>query len=201
MGLGRVNRRWEELARNDPFWAIVSDPAKRGNRWEVEEFFRTGKEQVARILDRLQELHCRPGTGKVLDFGCGAGRLSQALAEQFDEVHGVDVSETMIQLARRYNAHGARCVYHRVERPPLPFPDGSFDLVYSELTLQHIPPRPARRYIRELLRVLAPGGTLVFQEAADPVEPGTPASPADRLKRAIKRLLPRPVLDALRNSS
>lgn len=199
MGLKRINRRWDELARSDPFWAIVSDPAKRGNRWDAEEFFRNGREQIEQTLGRLEELGCLPEPGRALDFGCGAGRLTQAMAAHFEEAHGVDASPTMVELARTHNPHGARCTYHHVDRPPLPFPDGRFDFVLSVLTLQHIPPRPARRYIAELLRVLAPRGTLVFQEAADPILPGESHTAWERFRHRIKRLLPRPLFDALRS--
>jgi len=187
VSLRRVNRRWEELARTDPLWAILSEPSKRGNRWEANQFFRTGQEEIRNVLEHLESLGCRPERRSALDFGCGAGRLTLALASHFETAHGVDASPSMLDLARRYNKHGDRCTFHRVEQPPLPFPDG-----------QHIPPRSARRYILELVRTIAPGGVATFQEAADPLPPADPARVGSRLKYRISRALPRPMADALR---
>ncbi len=198
MSLRRVQRTWERLARTDPLWAILSDPAKRGNRWEVGEFFRTGEEEIQGVMDHLDRLGLRPRRDRALDFGCGVGRLTQALALHFREVHGLDISRSMAESARRHNRHGGRCTYHWSAAPRLPFADSGFDFVYSVLTLQHMPRRLAAGFIGELLRVLGPGGVLVFQEAAEPL-----AAPGDtgvwsRLKRLLSRALPRGVIEALR---
>lgn len=199
MGVRRTNRRWEALARRDPLWAIVSEPAMRGNRWDEAAFYESGREAVQKTLAEVEALGLGPVRGPALDFGCGAGRLTWALAERLEDVHGVDVSPTMIRLARERSHDGPRPVFHLVERPPLPFPDGRFRFVLSELTLQHIPPPTARRMIREFLRVLAPGGVAVFQEAADPVLPGAPPDRWRRLIHRLKLALPRPVFDAVRS--
>ena len=131
MSLSRIRRQWEALGAADPLWAVLSDPAKRGNRWDVEEFFRTGREEVRATLAWLAELGVAPRGGAALDFGCGVGRLTQALAGHFDEVHGVDVAASMVALARRYDRHGGRCSFHVNTSDRLPFEDGRFSLVLS----------------------------------------------------------------------
>src|SRR5437867_285535 len=141
MSLRRVRRNWERLARTDPLWAILSDPAKRDNQWDVREFFRTGEEEIQAALDALARLGLRPRRDRALDFGCGVGRLTQALALHFREVHGLDISLSMVERARRHNRHGARCTYHCSGARELPFADSGFDFVYSVLTLQHMPRR------------------------------------------------------------
>jgi 2-polyprenyl-3-methyl-5-hydroxy-6-metoxy-1,4-benzoquinol methylase len=98
-----------------------------------------------------------------LDFGCGVGRLTEALASHFDRVCGVDISPAMIQHARNYKKSG-RSEYLLNETGDLrQFAGGRFDFVYSSITLQHMPARFATRYMVEFLRVLKPGGLLVFQ--------------------------------------
>jgi len=108
-----------------------------------------------------------------LDFGCGIGRLTQALAGHFEQVYGVDIAPRMIELAREHNRQGSRCEYRwNPENHLRSFGDGSMDMIYSWITLQHMRPRHARAYIREFLRVLAPGGLLLFQYPSRPISFG-----------------------------
>jgi SAM-dependent methyltransferase len=70
----------------------------------------------------------------------------------------------MLREAARHNRHPDRCTYHLNAAPDLAlFADSTFSFAYSTLVLQHMEPRYSKRYIREFLRVLAPGGVLVFQ--------------------------------------
>ncbi len=181
-------RRWELLAQRNPLWAILSHPQYRDGGWDVDEFFATGTATVEGLLHRLETLGITPRAGRALDFGCGVGRLTQALAAHFPQVVGVDVAPTMIALADRYNRHPGRCRYTAWDGRRLPFADGSFDLVVSLITLQHMPPRLARRALREFGRVLARPGVLTFQCAAEPLPP----------RRRIVRWLPRPAYEWLR---
>ncbi len=99
-----------------------------------------------------------------LDFGCGVGRVTQALASHFDEVTGVDIAPAMLERAGRYNRHEDRCRYVLNTQNHLRvFDSASFDLVYSRITLQHLPARHIRSYLAEFTRVLRPQGLLVFQ--------------------------------------
>jgi SAM-dependent methyltransferase len=107
-------------------------------------------------------VHVRPG--RALDFGCGVGRLTQALAGKFSECDGVDIAPSMIARANELNRFGNRCRYHVNDRNDLAlFGDDVFDLIYSDIVLQHIPPEFGAAYIRDFTGVLAPGGVLVFQ--------------------------------------
>ena len=164
MSLHSLQKNWHLFGSTDPFWAIITDPLKKGNRWDVEEFFRTGVDEAASILSQVQACWRLPEKRRALDFGCGAGRITQALGAHFDEIQGVDIAPSMIALAERYNRLGDRCHYALNAEPDLRiFPDRHFDLIYSVLTLQHMPPYLARGYLKEFLRVLRPGGALLFQ--------------------------------------
>ncbi|MFQ5844108.1 MAG: methyltransferase domain-containing protein, partial [Planctomycetota bacterium] len=157
---------WNRFGETDPLWAVLSHRDKRGNRWDAEEFFRTGRREIDEVMRDLRALELDGPRRRALDFGCGVGRLTQALARHFEEVDGVDVSPSMIRLAHAHDRQGGRCRYHLNERDDLRrFPDGRFDLVYSNITLQHMPPALSKRYLGELLRVAGPGGVLVFQLA------------------------------------
>lgn len=160
----RHQQFWDALARHDPLWAILSDPMKAGGRWRLADFMRSGEREVALLFLQLGRLGIAPRTAAALDFGCGVGRLTQALARRFETVVGVDVSARMVELARRVNRYGSRVTYVANDREDLaPVALGSVDFVYSNITLQHIAPDQAVRYIREFLRVLRPGGIAVFQ--------------------------------------
>ena len=194
MRLKALQHAWEGLARRDPLWAVLTAPDKRGNRWNETEFFATGVEAVEGILRHVESLGISFGRGKALDFGCGVGRLTQALASHFDEVHGVDIAPSMIERARSHNRWGDRCTYHVNDRDDLAlFEDGAFDFVLSLITLQHMPPAHATRYLREFVRVLAPGGVLVVQTAGEQIvlSPGS-------LRGLLRRAAPASLLRACR---
>jgi SAM-dependent methyltransferase len=163
--LPRLQKNWEQLARVDPLWAVCSDDARRGNRWTAEEFFATGETEVGRVIQYVRSLGLTPDRSlAALDFGCGVGRLTRALALHFRECHGVDISPTMIRMAREFNHDHAGCQFHLNERDDLElFPDGAFGFVYTSIVLQHIPRRLVEDYLLELTRVLRVGGILVFQ--------------------------------------
>jgi SAM-dependent methyltransferase len=185
--LAWVQENWDRFGREDPFWAVLTDPAKKGGGWDREELFATGRPEVAALLESVG--HLLPGRARALDFGCGPGRLTQALAEHFERVDGVDVAPSMVELARRLDRSGGRCVYHLNPASDLSlFADGAFDLAYSNITLQHVPPRLAEGYLAELLRVLRPGGVLVFQL---PAGRAGAEGLVPRIRRALRRAAPK----------
>ncbi len=148
----------------DPLWAILAYPDRLGNRWSAEEFFATGEDQVGEYFAALEELDLAPRRReRALDFGCGAGRLTQALAHRFDRVDGVDVATSMVDLARHYNADPERVFFHLNERADLgAFAEGSYDFILSIVVFQHMSNDLKTGYLREFVRVLAPGGVALF---------------------------------------
>jgi SAM-dependent methyltransferase len=176
MRLSTVQRYWDRQADSDPMWAILTDPQKSGGRWDEAEFFATGVHEVGIFMNRANAWGVPASRRTALDFGCGMGRLSQALAGHFEKVYGVDISPKMIELAREHNRQGERCEYLWNPANDLrAFADGSIDMVYSWITLQHMRPRHARSYLQEFLRVLAPDGLLLFQYPSRPICPATGA--------------------------
>jgi ubiquinone/menaquinone biosynthesis C-methylase UbiE len=177
MELTRWKKNWEELGRQDPMWAILSDPSKKGRRWDPEAFFKTGEVDINGLLEEVKVAGFPLQRGTALDFGCGLGRLTQALCAHFGKCYGVDISSTMLAEANRYNRFGAACEYVLNSANDLRcFEDGSFDFIYSHLVLQHIPPEAGIRYVAEFVRVLNPGGLLIFQAPSEQRIPMTPAA-------------------------
>jgi ubiquinone/menaquinone biosynthesis C-methylase UbiE len=178
----KIRQSWDQFGREDPFWAVLTNPNKKGGGWSEAEFFATGRHDIGVALQRITALGMDLSYDKALDFGCGPGRLTQALAEHFGEVHGVDIAASMIAKAQELNKHGVRCHYHLNERPDLQlFEANTFDLVYSWLVLQHMPKQLALGYIAEFARVTKPGGVMVFQlpDRRQPAWSGEPAEQAD----------------------
>ncbi len=168
-GLQRIGRHWERFAAEDPYWAALSNKGKFGN-WDVDEFLASGREHVTWILAYAAELGAPVSRGRALDFGCGPGRFTSALEREFQAVDAIDISETMVIRARQLC--GDRVQFHVNTRPDLSlFEDGRFDFVLTYLVLQHIPAPIGLGYVREFVRVLAPGGVAAFQAPAELLRP------------------------------
>ncbi|HEX2576886.1 MAG TPA: class I SAM-dependent methyltransferase [Aquihabitans sp.] len=160
MELSEVQRNWDDLGQHDPLWAICTENDRHGNQWDPEEFFATGREAVDEaVSDLLGVGIALPPGGRALDFGCGFGRLTLALAEHVHEVVGIDIAPSMIAGAEQHNSVGERVRYLLNDRDDLAtFDDASFDLVLSIIVLQHVENRYKAAYLREFVRVLRPGG-------------------------------------------
>ena len=163
--LHELQRNWEGLAQNDPLWAICNDPRKRNGLWGHEELFATGRNEVKVVLACVAELGIGlDWSAPALDFGCGVGRLTQALAAHFTDCCGVDISPTMISLAKEFNQNISQCRFLLNEHEHLQsFQDNYFGFIYTSIVLQHMTEKLGRQYITELVRVLKPGGALIFQ--------------------------------------
>lgn len=159
--LAEYAEQWTRNAERAPFSAVLSDPRRWKRPWTAEEFFATGEEEIARLWAFMAERRIAIPEGKFLDFGCGAGRASQALRRRFRSGVGVDIAEPMIALAKRHVADVEFVV--NASDDLARFADRSFDFVYSHIVLQHVPPPYQRRYIAEFLRLLELGGLAVFQ--------------------------------------
>jgi len=153
-------RDWEEMAAIDPLWAIMSAPEKRFGSWDINEFLRTGQEEISILMKAADDLALPQQKRRAIDFGCGVGRLTRALHDYFPECIGVDISSGMVQKARKITPE---CEF-REASDLRSFPAGFADLIYSSLVLQHQPDTAhVNALIQDMVRVLAPGGLLVSQ--------------------------------------
>lgn len=189
MALRHVQKTYEKLGESDPLYAVLSFREAKGNRWDPEAFFQRGREEIELALEHLEAIGLKPNPGRAMDFGCGAGRLTQALCEHFDSVVGIDISQSMIDTAKHYNRHGERCDYRVNTTDDLAqLEDAQFDFVYSNIALQHSPPQATMRYIREFFRILKPEGIALFQVPSGPRhEPGSIGAHLYNLKRGPLR--------------
>ena len=158
-------KEWDKLGQMDPLWAVLSDPNKRFNGWDESEFFVTGKKEIDALMQKVKRFDLPKENKKVLDFGCGVGRLTRALREYFEHAIGVDVSKAMIEKAKKLHQDDENQEFVVNEADDLAmFEDNTFDMVYCNIVLQHIPDKDQiAKYIGEFIRVVRPGGVVVFQ--------------------------------------
>ncbi len=125
-----------------------------------DEFAFLQKEVAERTFERLGYMRVKPK--KILDVGCGTGFCSRRLRDQFKgaKVCGIDLAPGMIEAARQQQSLLRKIDYRVADLDQLPFEDNSFDLVFSNLTLQWVPKLIVS--FQELNRVLKPGGLLIF---------------------------------------
>jgi ubiquinone/menaquinone biosynthesis C-methylase UbiE len=194
VNIKELETHWNEFGNSDPLYAILTEVGKDGNRWDLEEFFALGKKEIEGLLDHVGSLGLHVKPGRALDFGCGVGRLTQALAAHFVEVWGVDIAPSMIDLANRYNRHRDRCSYQLNRKCDLNiFKNNTFDFIYSNITLQHMAPRYSQAYIQEFIRILSPEGLMVFQ-----LPTSTSVHHKIGFRQLVKSLLPNKLLVAYR---
>lgn len=138
---------WDRLARRDPLLATEGYNACPGYR---------SREEIGTL--RSAAAWFRPVAGdRVLDLGCGWGKMAGALHAAGIEVVGVDASHAMLGACRR-DSRVERLVQARAG-DPLPFADRSFDHVWSHSMLMHLPRHALPGLLAEVARVLRPGGT------------------------------------------
>ena len=133
------------------YWADIYESATVAG-----EFYRDRMAAVLRWVDRLN----LPSGSRVVEVGCGAGRLSVALAERGHRIDAVDASEEMIRLTMRHASErhiGALVSPATGDINSLPFQDGTYDLAITVGVISWV--SDSDRALRELARVMKPGDT------------------------------------------
>src|SRR6266545_3810974 len=83
MELKELQRNWDILGKEDPLWAIITWQDKKGHKWDPADFFASGRQEIADVMQYLAGLHLDGPRQRALDFGCGVGRLTRPLASHF----------------------------------------------------------------------------------------------------------------------
>lgn len=173
--LEKMREDWDRRARENARHFI----ATANTEWNPEEFFNSGRLNVFHeILTDLGNV-CQGKSAKemkVLEIGCGAGRMTRALSEVFGEVYAVDVSGEMIARARealadRQNIH----LFQNNGADLAVLGDVRLDFAFSYIVFQHIPSREiVYSYVRDVNRLLKPGGLFKLQVQGCPATEGEP---------------------------
>jgi ubiquinone/menaquinone biosynthesis C-methylase UbiE len=163
-----MRREWDERARENARDYV----ATANENWTDEDYFESGRINVGDevLTDMINVCQGKdPKQMKVLEIGCGSGRITRALAEIFGDVYAVDISGEMIRQARETlqntpNAH----VFQNNGTDLRVLGDIQVDFAFSYIVFQHIPSRSViHSYVREVARLLRPGGLFKFQVQGD----------------------------------
>ena len=163
-----TDTEWQAWGNRDPYYAVLANPKFRADVITPDaklEFFASGVKTVHCVLETCRR-YFDPNFApqRVLDFGCGVGRLSIPFAAQVREVVGMDIAESMLTEARlNCKARDCHNVTLVLSDDGLSRATGQFDLVYSGLVLQHLEVARGRKLFAELVSKVQPGGCGVIQ--------------------------------------
>jgi ubiquinone/menaquinone biosynthesis C-methylase UbiE len=164
MNLNRsADADWELWGDKNPYFAVIGDPRCLDANLDgaaIQEFFSSGERHVEHLYEVIRKA-IRPEfqPARVLDYGCGTGRLVIPFSARAQTVVGIDISTGMLKKARgncdKFGASSAQLL-HLDEMPSLA--PGSFDFVHSFIVFQHIPVAEGELILHELIELLAEGG-------------------------------------------
>ena len=170
--LRKMRRDWDRRARENARHYVVTER----DEWSDAEFFASGDVTMQEdILNDLTNI-CQgkdPRRMRVLEIGCGAGRVTRAFAAFFGEVYAVDISPQMVHQARKaiveFSNAQVLCNNGKDLSPIRALAPGAFDFAFSCMVFQHIPSREIiENYVREVHGLLAPGALFKFQVQGSP---------------------------------
>jgi ubiquinone/menaquinone biosynthesis C-methylase UbiE len=157
-----MRRDWDERARKNAFHYIAS----WRQEWDLVSFLASGEEDYKKFVPLVLERCGIPATGQVIvELGCGAGRMTANFAKRYERVLALDLSSEMLLRAREIHSQTRNILWLRVGGTDLAcVASDSADFLFSYLVLQHLPSEQlVFSYIREMLRVVRPGGGFLFQ--------------------------------------
>lgn len=133
---------------------------------EYDDFFTT---KLGKFVDEVEtelafKLFQPEPNSKVLDVGCGTGNFSIKLAQKGYKVVGIDISQPMLKKARnklRKTEKNLDIEFRHMDALELDFPDSCFDHAFSMATVEFIPDDKKEKFIKEMLRVVKPGGKIL----------------------------------------
>ena len=162
------DKEWERFGKSEPYYGVVTLDKYRTGRITPEakaEFFRTGEDHIEFVLDQIRKrLDPAFAPVRAMDFGCGVGRCAIPLAKHCQEVVGVDVSDSMLEEARREcEARSLTNVTLVKSDDELSRLEGCFDLIHSFITFQHIPPHRGEHLFARQVALVSDGGAGAVQ--------------------------------------
>jgi len=165
-GVAGAQEFWDDRADEDAFFFV--DNRLTYGAPDLDRFWAEGERDLATLLD-IAGRSIEPGD-EAVEIGCGVGRLTRVIARSAASVRALDMSPRMIELAREHNSGLTQVEWIVGNGSSLAgVDDASADVCVSHVVFQHIPdPDVTLGYVRDIGRVLRPGGWAVFQVSNDP---------------------------------
>jgi len=166
---------WDAAAKEDAIYYVPG-----GIKWTEEEFFKSGAKEAEEFTSSFfNQMSFDPRGKRMFEIGCGIGRTTRAFADMFAEAYGVDFSAEMIEKAKQYNKDVPNLSFVRNNGIDLSvLEDESFDFCFSMACFIHVPDFSIiESYMREIDRVLRPGGLFKFHVAGRKWAPVIPIIP------------------------
>jgi SAM-dependent methyltransferase len=166
--MDRIAQEWRRFGETEPHWSVLTSEIYKAENIgrTIDGFYDSAQQDLKKVFNQLGRAGVPTARfGRVLDFGCGVGRLSLAFASRADRVLGVDISPPHLRLARERAAQKSvtNVEFMAIDAPSDLDRLSGFDLIVSLIVLQHNPPPVMAILLEKLLRALAPGGTAVIQ--------------------------------------
>jgi SAM-dependent methyltransferase len=165
--LDHVTRTWTALGHDKPHWSVLSSEHFLPDKIEENRrnFYASGAGDARRIVTALERHGRSPAThSRIVEYGCGVGRVSPHLARTFREVTAIDISTSHMAMAKEATQEaGVHNVRFQLARAPEFGMHETFDLWFSYIVLQHNPPPVIAMVLRRAFAMLAPGGVAMFQ--------------------------------------
>ena len=162
----KMKKEWDARSKLDTLFVISTEHSEN-----YEDFWQSGIDDIKSILDlggsRFEKItHQKdPKKMRILEIGCGIGRLLIPMSEIFGQVIGVDISSEMIHKGKKHLENIQNCqIFENNGIDLSEFPDNYFDFCFSFIVFQHIPEKKiVEKYISEVSRVLKPNCLFRFQ--------------------------------------
>ena len=163
----RIGIAWQAFGTTEPHWSVLTSEEYRQEKLaaNIDNFYASGRGDIELHLNFLRRAGLPTRFARAMDFGCGVGRLSMALAEHASQVVGIDISPPHLNLAgERARAEKITNVsFHAITSVDDLHRYDGFDFVISRIVLQHNPPPVMAALYGKLLTSLAPGGVAIVQ--------------------------------------
>jgi len=156
--------KWNKLAEANARYYVLTD---LGEKISEEEFRAAGKKDFQELITTDTLIVEKLGNFKekiILEIGCGIGRITEFLAQNFAKVYGIDISEEMITKGRERLKNYKNIEFIANDGKVYPLPDSSVDFVFSYIVFQHMPNKKIiESNFQEIKRVLKKNGLAKIQ--------------------------------------
>jgi len=191
--INQSKNKWNDLSEKNARYFIMSD---YGENIDKKKFEESGEKDFNELIMQDQFLKDRAGPFKektLLEIGCGIGRITEFLANEFKEVIGLDISDKMIASVKERLKDKVNVRFFATDGITYPLSSESVDIVFSFIVFQHMPDRETvKKNFVEAARVLKKGGIMKVQLRGLPCEKNTwyygPSYTMNQLRHAIRDL-------------